>query len=258
MNISVLIYHIITSLWTRSQYAHFFGNISTLCFFLVYIPQIYMVFSLRSTEGFSLSSAKLKLLGSAFLCVNSIFKGDSLPLILYGFLNTVELIFLLLPFFLFNGEWKPLLYIGVVFIPLFICKFMPELIPFTDYIKPITQLMSNIPQLYQCMKVGTTRYVSMFSLHLHFGGSIFGFMMLIILQNFSFYSWFIYGNSFLQAFSVYIAAAWFGELRFFDAIEEENENENTSDGLNITLFTFNEEEQELDNKSSLDSDNEML
>jgi hypothetical protein len=61
----------------------------------------------------------------------------------------------------------------------------------------------------------------MYGQHLHWLGSMFGFMMLIVQQNFSFIPWFLYANSFLQAYLIYIMAAWYGELRFSDESKEE-------------------------------------
>ena len=225
MNISESIYHFVVGFLTKDQYAHLFGNLSTFCFFLVYVPQFFMYCKRRSVDGFSVSSVVLKLFGSSFLFVNSVFKHASHPIILYGFSNTIEHMLFLVQYFLFAHDWRPLVFISLPIVPYMICKLMPELLFFTDYVKPVTQMFSSIPQIYDCFKVGTTKYVSMLSQHLHFIGSIFGFLMLIIEQDLSFHSWFLYANSFIQAFSIYIAAAWFGELRFSETIVNTDETE---------------------------------
>jgi hypothetical protein len=84
---------------------------------------------------------------------------------------------------------------------------------YTDLVKPITQLVSNIPQLLACMRVETTTGLSFIGQHLHLSGSVLGFMTLILEQNFSVMAWLLYVSSFAQTYSIYALAAWFGELR---------------------------------------------
>ncbi|EAY03318.1 hypothetical protein TVAG_173630 [Trichomonas vaginalis G3] len=176
--------------------------------------------SRESVEGFSLSSITLKLIGSAFLCINSLYNGSGFPLFLYGFLNTIEHCLFLFQFFRYGKVlYAPLLSLIVV-IPYLICIFSPKLIPITDLVKPVTQFISHIPQLISCITRKTTLNVSIYSQHLHFIGSFLGCIMLILEENYNITNWILYGNTFIQAFSIYFLAAWYGELRLKESNAE--------------------------------------
>lgn len=97
---------------------------------------------------------------------------------------------------------------------------MPSLISYTDLIKPITQLIGHIPQLLSCIYRRSTTCISIVGEHLHFIGSVFGFLMLVITQNFNLSRWILYGNTFFQAISIYLVAAWLGEFRLLDEVHE--------------------------------------
>jgi hypothetical protein len=225
----VPLFHFVTTAGTREEYAQIFGDLSSVCFFLVYVPQFLFNCRRQSVMGFSLSSVVLKLVGSAFLFVNSVYKEAPFPYIIYGLLNTVEHSMFLAQFLLYGKQVRPLLFIATPILPWVICEYFPEFIKITDMVKPITQLISNVPQILACVAIKTTTGLSMYGQHLHFVGSILGFMMLLLQQNFSFFAWFLYTNTFFQAYSIYVLAAWYGELRLTDesqmelAIEEGQE-----------------------------------
>ena len=189
---------------------------ASICFFIVYIPQFVLNYRRKSVDGFSKSSVILKLIGSAFLCVNSLFNGSQFPIFLYGFLNTIEHSLFLLQFATYGKQYYSLIYILIPVIPFLICKFLPFLIPYTDLIKPITQFVGHIPQLIICIKRGSTKGISIIGEHLHYVGSVFGFLMLLMTRNFSISRWILYGNTLLQALSIYIVASFYGELRLRD------------------------------------------
>jgi hypothetical protein len=226
LRFGVPLFHFVTSAGTREEYAHIFGDLSSVCFFLVYVPQFLFNYRRRSVMGFSLSSVVLKLFGSSFLFVNSVYREAPFPYIIYGLLNTVEHSLFLAQFLLYGKQIRPLLFIATPILPWFICEYFPELIKVTDLVKPVTQLISSVPQLLASIAVKTTTGLSMYGQHLHLIGSILGFMMLLLQQNFSFFAWFLYATAFFQAYSIYILAAWYGELRLTDestvelAIEE--------------------------------------
>jgi hypothetical protein len=219
------LFHFVTTAGSRQEYAAVFGDLSSFCHFLVYIPQLLFNFRRGSVSGFSLSSTILKLIGSSFLFVNSMYKEASFPYILYGLLNTVEQCLFLFQFLIYEKTVRPLIFLGTPLIPWFLCEFFPELIKLTDLVKPVTQVVSCFPQIHACIRLRTTAGLSMYGQHLHFVGGVFGFMMLVLQQNFGLLEWFLFACSFLQAYSIYILAAWYGELRWRDTADEKSCNE---------------------------------
>jgi hypothetical protein len=233
LEIGVPLFRFVTRLGTIDEYAQALGDLSSVCFFLVYVPQFVLNCRRRSVAGFSLSSVVLKLVGSAFLFVNSVFKEASFPFIFYGLLNTVEHCLFLGQFAVYDKHFSALLLISVILIPYFICQYLPHWVKWTNLVKPGTQFLSNFPQLYHCVRVHTTTGLSMYGQHLHWLGSLFGFMMLIVEQNFSFMPWLLYANSFLQAYLIYVMAAWYGELRFSDESREEIAKDEADDSVHV-------------------------
>jgi uncharacterized protein with PQ loop repeat len=176
------------------------GNIASFAFFVVYVPQFVLNFRRKSCKGFSLQSTAIKLIGSSFLCVNSLFNNSGFPVFLYGFLNTVQHIGFLVQFWIYGGSCFTMCLSLIPFIPLCICMAVPRLIPFTDLVKPFCQIASHIPQLRQCLKMRSTIGVSMFGQHLNFAGCVLGCWMCALLNEQSMKTWVIYVNSGLQAY----------------------------------------------------------
>lgn len=197
-------------------FACWLGNIASLCFFIVYVPQFILNYKRKSIRGFSLQSIVLKLIGASFLFVNSLFNGSPFPVFFYGFLNTFQHIAFIIQFRIYGRQKEALLFIFVPFVPLIICKAFPSLIPYTDMIKPISQIVSQIPQVYQCIKIHTTLGVSIFGQHLNFTGAILGCIMCYLTKEESFKTWTLYINSVIQSLSIYIIALWFNEFRLLD------------------------------------------
>ena len=193
-----------------------FGNFASLCFLIVYIPQFYLNWKRKSVKGLSLNSIGIKLIGSSFLFINSVFKGNAFPIFLYGFLNTLQHIGFIFQFYYYDHNKRCLLFCFVPLIPYLICKLFPFLIPYTDLIKPFCQIFSHIPQLFQCIHLHTTNGISMIGQHLNFLGCIFGFCMCSILDILDLKTWLIYFNSGFQAITIYMLAFWYHEMRLFD------------------------------------------
>jgi uncharacterized protein with PQ loop repeat len=183
-----------------SGVACWLGNVASFAFFIVYVPQFVLNFRRKSCKGFSLHSTVIKLVGSSFLFVNSLFNDSAFPVFLYGFLNTFQHIAFLLQFWLYGGSLLPLWLCLIPFVPLLICMGEPRLIPFTDLVKPFCQIASHIPQLRQCLKLRSTSGVSMLGQHLNFIGCVLGCLMCVLMNEQSVKTWVIYVNSGLQAF----------------------------------------------------------
>lgn len=215
------------------------GNFSSFCFFIVYIPQFILNFRRKSCSGFSLHSTIIKLIGSAFLCFNSLYNGAGLPVFLYGALNTAEHLLFLFQFSYYSSSKKAIFVSPVILIPFLLAKYYPESLPVTDYIKPITQIISHIPQLQQCIKLGTTLGCSLVGQHINMVGAFFGLMMCQLNNEKSTKMWLLYLNSIFQAVSLYILAILYNEMRFCDVtkkIRSDNIIEDEQDLLNDETY----------------------
>ena len=193
------------------------GNLASLCFFTVYVPQFVLNYRRKSVKGFALSAIAWKLTGSSFLCVNSLFNGAAFPVFLYGLLNSMQHYGFIFQFWIYSGEAKCLFLLLIPVIPLVTCVFFPSLITYTDLVKPICQITSHLPQLSQCVQLKSTLGVSMFGQHLNFLGCVLGLIMCHLSGREPLMTWLLYYNSGFQALSLYFLAIWYHEMRFCDS-----------------------------------------
>ncbi|OHT17164.1 PQ loop repeat family protein [Tritrichomonas foetus] len=200
-----------------SGIACWLGNIASLCFFIVYVPQFMLNYNRKSVKGFNLPSTALKLVGSSFLFINSLYNNSSFPVFLYGFLNTMQHAAFLFQFWIYDNRPDALLLLFIILIPVIICQLFPFLIPYTDLIKPICQIVSHIPQLMHCIRIHTTSGISMLGQHLNLIGCVLGCLMCFLIDEQSIKTWLIYFNSGFQSFSMYLVAFWYHEMRIFDS-----------------------------------------
>jgi uncharacterized protein with PQ loop repeat len=107
-------------------YVFLSGYIATLAFTVQYVPQIYLNFKRRSVKGFSTIGILIKLIGAAYLCVNSYLIGEELPVILYGALNVAQHFIFLGQFTTYTGNRKYLLFFAVPLIPFITGELLPE------------------------------------------------------------------------------------------------------------------------------------
>ena len=205
---------------TLSNLASFFGALSSICFTFVYLPQLFLNFSRHSVQGLSLSSIVLRLFGSVFLCENSLFNNSPSSIFYYGLTNTIEHSLMLIQYANYTKKYIYIFFLFVPFLPLLIYYISPNLLSLTDYVKPITQVIGFIPQLICCIQQGSTLSISLISQHFHYLGSLFGFTMLILSNEYHVRKWILYGNTFIEAYSFYILSAWYGEFRFLDKSQE--------------------------------------
>jgi len=205
--------------------ACWFGNIATMCFFIVYIPQFLLNYRRKSVVGFSLQSTVFKLIGSSFLFINSIKNGSGLPVFLYGFLNTIQHCAFLLQFWMYSNSKYCWIYCFIPLFPYYLASVHPNSVRFTDFVKPACQIISHIPQLIQCIKLRSTLGVSMLGQHLNFLGCFLGMIMCYLQSISSFMTWLIYFNSGFQAISLYMVAIWYHEMRFIDYSNRRIRNE---------------------------------
>lgn len=99
-------------------------------------------------------------------------------------------------------------------IPIFMAILWPQSIPFTNNIKPISQIASHIPQLKECLRLRTTLGISILTQHLNFIGGVLGIWMCIIIPPVHLTTYIIYSNSIFQALSIYVLVFYFGDPMF--------------------------------------------
>ena len=200
-------------------FACWLGNIASILFVVVYVPQFRLNFKRKSVEGFSLPSVILKYLGNAFLFVNSTFHGSAIPILLYGGLSLIIQFGFLIQFYQYKNDLLALFFTAIPIIPYFINIAFPSLVTLTDSIKPITQILSLGAQVVKCVKLKTTFGISIFGQHMNVLGAFLGFIMCIVIGPMPLSTWLIYINSLLQGISFYVLALMYHEMRFCDSTE---------------------------------------
>eukprot|EP01112_Ceratiomyxa_fruticulosa_P016234 TRINITY_DN4870_c1_g1_i1.p1 TRINITY_DN4870_c1_g1~~TRINITY_DN4870_c1_g1_i1.p1 ORF type:complete len:228 (-),score=14.54 TRINITY_DN4870_c1_g1_i1:71-754(-) len=210
------------------------GYLSTACFTFQYLPQAWLNFKRKSVRGFSTSGIIIKHIGASFLFVNSWLNGENYPVILYGLLNVCQHSGFLAQFSIYpsedkvgskdskdskdikaenhdpmQGREKFLWWLIFPLLPYVLGIYLPDSITFTNYVKPITQIMSHIPQLKVCYDLKSTSGVAMLSQHLNLIGGLFGLYMCIINPPKTPTTYLIYLNSCFQALSLYAMALYY-------------------------------------------------
>eukprot|EP01113_Clastostelium_recurvatum_P025121 TRINITY_DN3019_c0_g1_i4.p1 TRINITY_DN3019_c0_g1~~TRINITY_DN3019_c0_g1_i4.p1 ORF type:complete len:244 (+),score=70.08 TRINITY_DN3019_c0_g1_i4:78-809(+) len=204
-----------------------FGVVSSVCFAFQYIPQAYLNYQRKSVRGFSTTGITLKLIGASFLLANSWLNGETYPVIMYGLLNVMQHSAFMIQFSMYpsdeehadqtkrltrderTGRERFLLWLLFPFLPLLLGQLAPSTMAITNYIKPITQLLSHIPQLKVCYDLASTAGVAMLSQHLNFIGGALGLYMCFVIPPVSSTTYIIYFNSCFQALSLYAMALYF-------------------------------------------------
>lgn len=184
--------------------ALFAGYLSSLCFTLQYVPQMVLNYRRRSVSGLSTTGIIIKLVGACFLCVNSYLTGEHLSVVMYGTLNVVQHLVFVSQFATYTGDRSFMLWflfpllplclgtalpasIGALYIYIYIiriCKCARRAhIPLcvhtqhtalTSSFKPISQLLSHLPQLYLTWNKKTAEGVSLSTQHLNLVGGLSG------------------------------------------------------------------------------------
>jgi uncharacterized protein with PQ loop repeat len=206
--------------------ANALGIFASFAFLLQYIPQMYLNFKRKSVRGFSTTGIIIKLVGASFLLMNSYMTGELLAVVLYGLFNVFQHSVFMIQFSMYSsdsvaadhtpvviaGQRFFLLWLAFPVVPFLIARFAPQTIAATNMIKPITQVLSHIPQLELCYRLKTTQGVSLMSQHLNFVGGLAGLAMCFITKPQYLTTYFIYLFSVLQAVSLYGMALWYDIL----------------------------------------------
>jgi len=199
------------------------------------LPQIFLNFRRKSVRGFSTLGIIIKHVGASFLFINALFTGENVAVVLYGLCNVVQHSIFMFQFAVYPSKSdhsrnsgsedldvtisiptpekslkeKYLLWLLFPLIPVALGVWFPATMIVTNSIKPITQILSHLPQLRVCYELKTTSGVSLTSQHLNFVGGIAGLYMCLIIPPVYWTTYLIYVNSILQAVTLYIMAFYY-------------------------------------------------
>ena len=195
------------------------GTVAAVSFFLVQVPQIYLNFLRKSTVGFSWEAIIIRTFGISFHVVNGILAAMSFPLLLTGFLLLTEMFVILTQFALYRQDRR--FYIGflIPIVPVMMSLIWPVTMEYTNYVNPVTQVACYIPFIYECVRVGTTRGISLTGQHLNFLGAVMGLLMCSVTCRCDKIGWLFYFISLGQVTAVYMLAFIYDEFRLFDSPE---------------------------------------
>jgi len=203
--------------------ANALGIFASFAFLLQYVPQMYLNYKRKSVRGFSTTGIIIKLVGASFLLMNSYMTGELLAVVLYGLTNVFQHSVFMIQFSMYSsdsvsadhnhsviaGQRAYLVWLLFPVAPFILASIAPETIAATNLIKPITQVLSHLPQLQLCYRLKSTQGVSLLSQHLNFLGGFTGVAMCLISKPQFVTTYFIYLFSVLQAISIYGMALWY-------------------------------------------------
>eukprot|EP00761_Pharyngomonas_kirbyi_P006796 gb/GECH01006805.1/.p1 GENE.gb/GECH01006805.1/~~gb/GECH01006805.1/.p1 ORF type:complete len:282 (+),score=33.11 gb/GECH01006805.1/:1-846(+) len=200
--------------------AYTLGYVATACFTLQYIPQLILNHRRKTVKGFSGASVIIKLLGACFLAVNSMFTGEPMPVIVYGIFNVIQYLGLVFQFAMLSGDKIWMLWSFFPLVPYAMDSVVPISIAITNLIKPVSQVVSHIPQLQECVRIKSTQGVSLVSQYLNLMGGIAGLLMLLLVPPQSILTYLLYINSMLQAVTLfYLAVQYDGYTRLISEFD---------------------------------------
>jgi len=202
------------------------GFIASLCFTVQYIPQAWKNYQRKSIHGFSTTGIIIKLIGASFLMSNSILTNENINVVCYGVFGVLQHSLFVLQFSIYPSEEKAgsapvksrdqfLWWLLFPLLPILLGVYEPQTLHITHTIKPLTQLISHIPQLRVCIQLKTTSGVSLPSQHLTFVGGLAGLYMCVVIPPVSDMTYLIYVNSILQALSVYMLTVYYDGWQTF-------------------------------------------
>eukprot|EP00698_Gefionella_okellyi_P004786 TRINITY_DN14430_c0_g1_i1.p1 TRINITY_DN14430_c0_g1~~TRINITY_DN14430_c0_g1_i1.p1 ORF type:complete len:221 (+),score=15.05 TRINITY_DN14430_c0_g1_i1:54-716(+) len=184
------------------------GAISTICFLCQYLPQLYMNSQRKSMQGLSFTGILVKFVGASFLLVNAIVISEKYTVIMYGTVQMFQYSVFIFQFAIYDGKPQYYRTFALVLLPIVLALALPISIPVTNFVKPISQVISHFPQLVVCWRMRTTMGVSLLSQHFNFLGGLFGFLVPVKVWTTSL----SFVNSIFQALTLYALAAMFKEL----------------------------------------------
>jgi hypothetical protein len=93
------------------------GYLGTFCFTIQYAPQAVLNYKRKSVKGFSTTGILIKLIGAAYLGVNSALLGEALSVVIYGAFNIAQHLIFMFQFTIYTKQQRYLLYCLIPFVP---------------------------------------------------------------------------------------------------------------------------------------------
>ena len=185
------------------------GYISTVSFFLQYLPQIIKNHARKSTEGFSTKAMVVKLLGASFLCFNNALDGERGFVLMYGIISMLQYLVMIGQAILFTEPRgaAPLLLLPI---PVLLLSFaIPESRQFTTGLKPVSQIVGHLLLLHECTRIRSIRGISLISHGQNLLGGCSGMLALLLVPPKSSWTPLLYVNSTAQATSIFFLSWWY-------------------------------------------------
>jgi len=190
------------------------GMLATACFTMQYIPQTLKNYQRKSCKGFSSVGIVIKLIGAAFLMVNSFLMDETWSVVLYGLFAVFQHSIFMLQFVVYGHASIYYLWILFPVIPFMMGSWCPGSVHWTTSVKPLAQILSHIPQLQECYKLKSTSGVSLQSQHLNIVGGISGLTRCFLIPPKSEWTYCLYLFAVFQALSLYSCAVYYDNYRF--------------------------------------------
>jgi len=208
----------------RDNLGNLLGFLATCCFTFQYVPQIWLNFSRKSVKGFSSTGIMIKVIGAGFFSINSYFNHEAPVVILYGCLGVLQHSIFMLQFSIYPDGTGPahyhfLLWLFFPFLPLFLGITFPATIAWTNFIKPISQFLSHLPQLRMCYNLKTTTGIALSTQHLSLAGGISGVAMCYLVPPKAVTTYMVYVNAIWQALSLYWMTVYYDGWRLGHSIK---------------------------------------
>lgn len=192
------------------------GYISAGLYFFVDVPQIYINFATRSTEGFSALAIFIRCVGNSFNLALCYFEKRSLEIALPSIILLFVHLIQIFQFFITRKKKFYLLLYAIPIAATLLSFFLPSISIATRYFNSASQIMCSIPFYYTCISLRTTLGISLFSLHLYFIGSIFGLLMCMINCQTDSIVWMFYFIAIIYSVFGFGLAMIYDEYRIFD------------------------------------------
>lgn len=118
-------------------------------------------------------------------------------MVAYGALNVLQHDLFMVQFFQYEKRhnWRYLACLLMPVVPYLLWRWVPSSVVVTNYFKPVSQVLSHVPQLLECARLRSTKGVSLLSQHLNLVGGVVGIYMNVVIPPRSVTAWLLYVNS---------------------------------------------------------------